>query len=211
MAFGRLKLVAAAGVLGLLAGVAALYVTGGAPGNVAAANACPAARAGVAALQPTARGEVAAFVVERAPVAAPELTFRDGEGRERRLSDFRGRMVLLNLWATWCAPCRHEMPALDRLQAEMGGPAFEVVAVSIDLGTDEKPRDFYRETGIRRLAFYHDPSGRIFQTLRTVGRAVGMPTTVLIDADGCIRGHLAGPAEWASPDALALVRVALRG
>jgi thiol-disulfide isomerase/thioredoxin len=211
MALGGTKLVAMAGALGLLAGVAALYVTGGAPGNNRAAAECRAGAAAVPALVPTARGEVAAFVVERAPVPAPDLVFRDGEGRERRLADFRGRTVLLNLWATWCAPCRHEMPALDRLQAELGGAAFEVVAVSIDLGTDEKPREFYRETDLRRLAFYHDPSGRVFQNLRAAGRAVGMPTTVLIDADGCVRGHLSGPAEWSSADALALVRAALGG
>jgi thiol-disulfide isomerase/thioredoxin len=204
------KLVGFAAVAGVAAGLGLLYLTGGIGGNRAAAECRPAA-AGVERLAPTARGEVAAFVVERAPGLAPELTFRDGEGRETRLSAFRGRTVLLNLWATWCAPCRHEMPALDRLQAAVGGPAFEVVAISIDLGAADKPRAFYAETDIRRLAFFHDPSGRVFQDLRAAGRAVGMPTTVLIDPAGCVLGHLAGPAEWSSEDALRLVRAALPG
>jgi thiol-disulfide isomerase/thioredoxin len=193
--------------LGLAAGTAAVYVGGGFEGN--ATRACAAARPVAERLAPLATGEVAAFAVERRPVPAPDLAFRDGEGRETRLSALRGKAVLLNLWATWCAPCRHEMPALDRLEAELGGPAFAVLPISIDLGSDERPRAFYRETGLQRLAFAHDPSGRVFQELRAAGRAVGMPTTVLVDAQGCILGHLSGPAEWSSPDALRLVRAAL--
>jgi thiol-disulfide isomerase/thioredoxin len=208
MAMGRAaRLIALAGVLGLAAGVAAVYVSGGGSGNGAAA--CQAARTASTALAPLARGEVAAFVVERQPVPAPALAFRDRDGREVSLADFRGKTVLLNLWATWCAPCRHEMPSLDRLQATAGGDRFAVVAVSIDIGDTAKPMQFYRETGIERLAFYQDSSGGVFRTLRAAGRAVGMPTTVLIDEAGCIQGHLAGPAEWASPDALALVRAAI--
>ena len=203
------RVLAAAAVLGLAAGVGAVYVTGGFSGNSAAEAPCGGAERAVARMAEAATGEVAAFTVERNPVAAPDLSFRDGEGRERRLSQFRGRAVLLNLWATWCAPCRQEMPALDRLQAELGGPNFEVVPISIDLGDAARPRAFYRDARIERLSFYQDPSGRVFQELRTAGRAVGMPTTVLIDAQGCILGHLSGPAEWASGDALRLVRAAL--
>jgi len=203
------RLVALAGVLGLAAGLAAVYVNGGFSGNRAERAQCRQADAVAGRLAPLATGEVAAFQVERAPVPIPNLTFRDGEGRDTALERWRGRAVLLNLWATWCAPCRHEMPALDRLQTELGGAAFDVVAVSIDLGSDARPRQFYAETGITRLAFFQDTTGRIFQDLRNVGRAVGMPTTVLIDRDGCILGHLSGPAEWASPDALRLIRAAL--
>lgn len=203
------RLVLVAGVLGLAAGVAAVYVTQGGFRNTAAAS-CAAAQSRAAALAPLARGEVAAFAVERAPVPAPALTFKDRDGREIRLADFRGKTVLLNLWATWCAPCRHEMPSLDKLEADVGGPGFAVVAVSIDIGDSTKPLQFYRETNIQRLPFYQDNSGAVFRELRAVGRAVGMPTTVLIDPDGCIQGHLSGPAEWASTDALQLIRAALR-
>jgi thiol-disulfide isomerase/thioredoxin len=206
---GTGRILGAAAALGLAAGIGAVYVSGGFSGNGAGATDCSAAAPAVARMAPHAIGEVAAFIVERRPVPAPDLAFRDGEGRERRLSEFRGRAVLLNLWATWCAPCRHEMPALDQLQATLGGPAFDVVAVSIDLGDATRPRNFYRDTNIQRLTFYQDPSGRVFQDLRAVGRAVGMPTTVMLDAQGCILGHLAGPAEWSSTDALRLVRAAL--
>jgi thiol-disulfide isomerase/thioredoxin len=193
--------------LGVIAGGLGFYVAGGASGNTGAS--CRAASALPARLAPHARGEVAAFVVERAPSPLVDVSFADTEGRPKKLSDFRGKTVLLNLWATWCAPCRHEMPALDELQRTLGGPGFEVVAVSIDLRDDAAPRRFYAETNIRDLAFYQDRTARIFQELRGAGRAVGMPTTILIDAEGCTLGHLSGPAEWASPDAVRLVRAAL--
>lgn len=205
------KLLGLAAAAGLTVALGVLYLTGGFSGNRAAAAACRDAGTAAVRLVPHARGEVAAFVVERAPVPIPDLRFRGPDGAETSLAAMRGRTRLVNLWATWCAPCRHEMPALDRLQAELGGPAFEVVAISIDLGADTKPRDFYRETGLTRLGFFHDPTGRVFQDLRVAGRAVGMPTTVLVDPAGCILGHLAGPAEWASEDALRLIRAALGG
>lgn len=160
-------------------------------------------------MAPHARGELAAFKVTERPAPAPELAFKAPDGRDLTLADFRGKVVLLNLWATWCAPCRHEMPALDRLQETLGGPGFEVVAVNIDTRNPDRARTWLAETGIRHMANYTDHSAKIFQDLRKVGRAFGMPTTLVIDAKGCELGHLAGPAEWASEDALALVRAAL--
>jgi thiol-disulfide isomerase/thioredoxin len=207
LSIGRIRLIGAALTIALVASAAGLYVAGGATGNTGAS--CAAARSKVASLAPQARGEVAAFLVERNPSLLIELAFQDGEGRPRKLSEFRGKTILLNLWATWCAPCRHEMPALDTLQSTLGGPNFEVLALSIDLRDDTAPRRFYAETGIKHLAFYQDRSARVFQELRGVGRAVGMPTTILIDAEGCTLGHLSGPAEWASPDAVGLIRTAL--
>jgi len=112
------------------------------------------------------------------PVAA--LDFDDGEGQARSLADFKGKVVLLNIWATWCIPCRKEMPALDRLQAILGGPDFEVVPVSIDRGGRDTVAKFYAEAGIRNLAMYIDASG---QAVRTLG-AVGLPTTLIINRGG---------------------------
>jgi thiol-disulfide isomerase/thioredoxin len=119
-------------------------------------------------------------------------------------------VVLLNLWATWCVPCRKEMPALDALQARLGGPDFEVVAVNIDTRDPEKPRSWLKETGVTGLAYYADASAKIFQDLKAAGRAFGMPTTILIDPQGCELATLAGPAEWASEDALAFIGAALK-
>ena len=199
-----------AGLIGLGAGAMAFYWTGG-PARNASSAACTAARATAAKLQPLARGEVAAFKVTEAPMVAPNLGFKAPDGRQLTMADFRGRMVLLNLWATWCAPCRHEMPALDRLQETLGGERFEVVAVNIDTRNPDRAAAWLTETGIRKLANYNDHSARIFQDLKAAGRAFGMPTTLLIDGNGCELGFIAGPAEWASEDALRLIRTALGG
>jgi thiol-disulfide isomerase/thioredoxin len=161
-------------------------------------------------LAPLARGEVAAFTVADRPLRLPDLAFRDATGTERHLADWRGRTVLLNLWATWCVPCRKEMPALDALEGKLGGPAFEVVAVNIDTRDPDKPRAWLKEVGVDRLSYYADSSAKVFQGLKMAGRAAGMPTTVLIDSAGCEIGTIAGPAEWASEDAVKLVTAALK-
>jgi hypothetical protein len=102
------------------------------------------------------------------------------------------------------------MPALDALQQQLGGPDFEVVAVNIDTRDPEKPKAWLDEVGIKHLTYYADPEAKVFQDLKRIGRAFGMPTTLLIDRNGCELGTLAGPAEWASEDAVKLVRAALR-
>jgi thiol-disulfide isomerase/thioredoxin len=180
-------------------------------GRIAGAGGqCRAASALAARLAPLARGEVAALQVASRPEPAVPVAFRDMTGAEVTLAAFRGRVLVLNLWATWCAPCRKEMPALDTLQRELGGADFEVVAVNIDTRNFDKPKQFLAETGVRALAYYADPTARIFQDLKAAGRAFGMPTTLVIDREGCELARLAGPAEWASPEALAFVREAIR-
>jgi thiol-disulfide isomerase/thioredoxin len=195
-----------AAVLAIVA--AALYGTLSGAGNSGAAE-CLAAQPVAARLAPLARGEVAAVRVEKEPKPLPSLTFDNPEGRPTRLADFKGKTVLLNLWATWCVPCRQEMPALDKLQGELGGKDFEVVAVNIDTRNLDKPKRWLGEAGVTRLAYYADPQAKVFQDLRQIGKAVGMPTTFLLDPQGCELAHLSGPAEWASEDAVRLVRAAL--
>jgi thiol-disulfide isomerase/thioredoxin len=187
---------------------AGLYGTARLWGNRGEAS-CAASAAVLDRLRPLARGEVAAFEVSREPVRAPDFAFTGPDGGRRDLASFRGKSVLLNLWATWCEPCKREMPALDRLQAELGGPRFEVAAVNIDTRNVDRPKAWLDQAGVKNLAYHTDHEAKIFQDLRRAGLAEGMPTTVLIDASGCRLGRLAGPAEWASPDALALVRAAL--
>src|SRR6516165_4979759 len=107
------------------------------------------------------------------------------------------------------APCRTEMPALDALEGRLGGPRFEVVAVNIDTRDSGKPRSWLATAGVDKLGYYADPSAKVFQDLKTVGRAIGMPTTLLVDPAGCEIGTMAGPAEWAGADGVALVTAAL--
>jgi thiol-disulfide isomerase/thioredoxin len=203
-------MILAGGVAGVAVGLAAIYGISSLARNATGNAACRPALELAKQVAPFARGEVAALTIAGKPLQVPDLAFRDQDGRERRLSEWRGRTVLLNLWATWCVPCRKEMPALDELQAKLGGPDFEVVAVNIDTRDPEKPKAWLKETGITRLAYYADASAKVFQDLKGIGKAFGMPTTLLLDPAGCEIGSLAGPAEWASEDALKLVRAALR-
>jgi len=204
----RRSIIAIGAVAGVIVGLAAVYGIGATQRNAADAACRPAAEV-AKRLAPLAQGEVAAVGIAAEPKRLPELTFNDPEGKPRTLADYRGRTVLLNLWATWCVPCRKEMPSLDALQARLGGETFEVVAVNIDTRNLEKPKAWLEEVGIKRLNYYADPSAKVFQDLKAVGKAFGMPTTLLIDPQGCELGALAGPAEWASEDAIKLVSAAI--
>jgi thiol-disulfide isomerase/thioredoxin len=161
-------------------------------------------------LAPFAIGEVAALTMASKPRQMPDLAFMDGDGQPKKLSDWKGKTVLLNLWATWCVPCRKEMPALDALQGKLGGANFEVVSINIDTRDTDKPKDWLKNVGVNTLAYYADNSARVFQDLKAIGKAFGMPTTLIVDQNGCELASLAGPAEWASDDALKLVTAALR-
>ncbi len=206
----RLALIAAGGVAGVVIGVAAVYGIATLTGNAGADQACRPAVELAGKVAPFARGEVAAVNVARSPLKVPDLVFEDGTGKKTSLAEFRGRTVLLNLWATWCVPCRKEMPALDALQGKLGGRDFEVVAVNIDTRDPDKPKAFLQSLGISHLAYHADPTAKVFQDLKAIGRAFGMPTTLLIDPNGCEIGTLAGPAEWASDDAVKLIEAALQ-
>jgi thiol-disulfide isomerase/thioredoxin len=141
------------------------------------------------------------FVMHEAPKAVTAISFRDEHGQVRTLADFKGKVVLVNLWATWCVPGREEMPALDRLQAALGGPDFEVVPLSIDRAVDAV-RKFYAETGVHNVGIFIDTSG---QAARALG-AVGVPTTLLIDRAGREVGRITGPAEWDAPQLVEFVK-----
>jgi thiol-disulfide isomerase/thioredoxin len=203
----RAKMIALA-LCATAAVLAGVYGIGRLRSNPAAA-ACAPAVAAAARIAPLAQGEVAALAVAHTPFLVPDLSFKDASGRPRQLADWRGRTVLLNLWATWCVPCRKEMPALDALENKLGGGEFEVVAVNIDTRDPQKPLAFLKETGVTHLAFYSDQSAKVFQDLKLAGKAFGMPTTLIVDRAGCEIGEMAGPAEWASADAIKLVREAL--
>jgi thiol-disulfide isomerase/thioredoxin len=142
------------------------------------------------------------FIVHDAPKTLPEIAITDGDGKVGALSDFRGKFVLLNIWATWCVPCRKEMPTLDRLQGQLGGPDFEVVALSIDRAGVNSVRKFYAEVGIQHLALRFDAAAEAPFKLG----AVGLPTTLLIDRQGQEIGRLIGAAVWDSPEMIGFLK-----
>lgn len=145
------------------------------------------------------------FAMHDTPRTLPDIAFADGDNRARTLADFRGKSVLLNMWATWCAPCRKEMPTLDRLQMKLGGSDFEVVALSIDRAGIDAVRKFYGEIEIMRLAVYIDTSGKAARNLGIVG----IPVTLLIDRSGMELGRLVGPAEWDAPEMMDFLKSAI--
>ena len=204
----RYGAIALATMAGLAVGLAGVYGIVGF-GRNAADPECLSAIKTAQRLAPLARGEVAAAVVARDPHLLPALSFQDATGARETLADWHGRAVLLNLWATWCVPCRKEMPALDALQAKLGGPDFEVVSVNIDTRDPDKPKAWLKDVGISRLTYYADPNAKIFQELKAVGKAIGMPTTLLVEPSGCEIATLAGPAEWASDDAVKFVQAVI--
>jgi thiol-disulfide isomerase/thioredoxin len=204
----RFTLIALGVAVGAAFGLAAVYGIGAMQRNPTEAACRPAGEL-AKRLAPLARGEVAAVGIASDPKRLPELAFTDTEGKPRTLASFQGKTVLLNLWATWCVPCRKEMPALDALQGKLGSDTFEVVAVNIDTRNLDKPKAWLNEVGIARLGYYSDSSAKVFQDLKAIGKAIGMPTTLLIDPNGCELGTLAGPAEWASEDAVRLIETAL--
>jgi thiol-disulfide isomerase/thioredoxin len=201
-----IRVIGLAAAAGVVAGLAAVYVIGGTGGN-AVTGGCTAGAA-IAAVTPLAKGEVAAFLPAKEPISLEDVSFTGPDGKPMTLADRAGELVLLNLWATWCAPCRAEMPALDRLQAALGGNGFEVVAVNLDTKDDGRDADFLEEIGVARLAHYTDRTMGLFNTLKSRARAVGLPTSVLVGPDGCEIGTMHGPAEWDSSDAKALIEAA---
>ncbi|MDZ7822818.1 MAG: TlpA disulfide reductase family protein [Ahrensia sp.] len=158
-----------------------------------------------ALLEPLLIGDIAAMAVRGEPDDVSDLVFNGPDGNTIAMSDTGGKFRLVNLWATWCAPCRKEMPALDELQKTRGDDRFEVIAISVDGGSLEKPRAFFDEIGLKSLKFYHDPTISVFNALKKKSLAFGLPATLLLDKDNRVIANMNGPAEWAGRDAYALI------
>ncbi len=197
----------AAAILVALALIAAVYAMY--PILNPASNPAPPPAATSGALGPITRamatGPLAAFVVKPQRPAVADLAFADGDGKPLKLSDWRGKVILVNLWATWCAPCRKEMPALAELQSKLGGKDFEVLAISIDRKGAAASSAFLDEAKATVLKLYVDPSSKALGALQ----AIGLPASVLVDRDGREIGRLLGPAEWKAPEAEQLIRAAI--
>jgi len=207
-------------VAGALAGAVAVYVREGLSGNnaellpapvetTAADTACAAKAASAKTIAAAAVGAVAAMSPADPPVNLAGLAFNSPDGKPMSVGTLSGKTLLLNLWATWCAPCRAEMPSLDALQKEAGSDRFEVVAVNVDAGDDTKPKAFLSEIGIHSLGYYRESTLTLFNDLKRRGLALGLPVTLLIDPEGCLLAAMNGPAEWSGPDAMRFVESAL--
>jgi thiol-disulfide isomerase/thioredoxin len=152
-----------------------------------------------------ATGPMAGVIIHPERKDIPPFSFANAKGETVDLSKWKGRVVLLNLWATWCAPCRKEMPDLAKLQTTMGGPDFEVVALSVDRKGLDASLAFLKETGVNNLAAYIEPEAKSLAALQ----ALGLPATVLIDKNGKEAGRLLGPADWSSGETQAMVKALL--
>ncbi|PIW26484.1 MAG: TlpA family protein disulfide reductase [Rhodospirillales bacterium CG15_BIG_FIL_POST_REV_8_21_14_020_66_15] len=158
------------------------------------------------AMAPTLQGRLKPFICFDQARPAPLAGFRDGQGRGVNALSFYGEAVLLNFWATWCAPCVWEMPQLDRLQARYAGRGLRVVAVSEDEGGADVAAAFYRQREIRNLPVYVDPDGA---AIKEYGWIHGLPLTFLTDRKTRVIGYMDGPADWDSPAAYRLIDAAL--
>jgi thiol-disulfide isomerase/thioredoxin len=205
----RIPLAIGAVLVGGAIGFAAIHGIGGLKRTAAGDPACRAAVDTAQRIAALAHGEVAALTMAATPLQLPDLAFEDADGKAKKLSDWRGKTVLVNLWATWCVPCRKEMPALDGLQAKLSGPNFEVVAINIDTRDPEKPKTFLKDANLTRLGYFNDRNAKVFQDLKSIGRALGMPTSVLVSSQGCEIATISGPAEWDSDDAVKLIKAAV--
>jgi thiol-disulfide isomerase/thioredoxin len=184
----------------------AVYGTGSTGGNSVAP--CAGSAEAAARIAPLARGQVAALQVADAPAPAPALAFKGPDGTDATLAGVKG-LRLVNLWATWCAPCKAEMPALDRLQARLGSADFSVMAINVDTRNLDAPPAWLKQNGIAALAYYADPNGRVLPAIQKATGSLGLPTTLLVDGRGCTLGVMKGPAEWDGADGVRLIEAAL--
>ena len=201
--------------LAAIAGFGTVYLSFAPPDNgrpeakedsgAAGAGAATSREAAKGSLAGLNKGAMAPLLVRASPLDLPDVNFNDASGATKSFADWRGKIVLLNIWATWCVPCRDEMPALDRLETKLGRDAFEVVAVNIDRNGPDKAKAFLQETGATHVALYTDPSSKLFAALK----AVGMPTTLIIDRNGKEIARLVGPADWGSPEAKRVIEAAV--
>ncbi len=200
------------GAAAACAALALLYGIMAGPGKQtigSGTSACAESSKTASRINPLAVDKLAALAVPKQPKPMTDLTFNDPDGKKITLAAFRGKTVLLNLWATWCVPCRAEMPALDALQKALGSDVFEVVAINIDTARLERRKPFLESIGVKSLRFYTDEQADTFQTLKQSGKVLGLPATFLIDPKGCEIGRMAGPADWDSDQAKKLIRAAL--
>ena len=198
-------------VAGLAVSIAAwIYL-----GNGAQATSCPVQRAQAQVLDEAATGQLAALMGTGEGRGYADMKFKDAGGADVTIADFEGKALLVNFWASWCIPCRAEMPALDAIATQYNSDRFMVLPINLDIGAGglEKAQAFLDEGQFEALPLYADPSFAAFERLKREAVAVGLPATLLLDPEGCELAVLQGPAEWESADGRAVVDalIGLRG
>jgi thiol-disulfide isomerase/thioredoxin len=151
------------------------------------------------------KGPLAKFQLATPPKPLPDLAFLDPDDKPLKLGDYKGKTILLNFWATWCAPCVKEMPSLDHLQGQMGKDKFLVLPLSLDGPSRPKVQPFYEDRKLANLGIYFDKGRKSMQSLDVSV----LPTSILVDAQGREIGRLEGEADWDKPEAVALIKAAM--
>jgi len=192
---------------GLSGAVVVIAVVLGLSNGSGGASSCPAQPELRAAIDAAAGGELAALNATANGRGYADLAFQDDTGRPMTLADFSGKPLLVNFWASWCVPCREEMPELNALAARYDSEDFAVIPVNLDIGAAglAKAQAFLDEEDLPNLPLYADPSYAAFDRLKTSAVAIGLPATLLLDGDGCEIAVLQGPAAWDSPDGIKVV------
>ena len=205
------QLPVAIGVAGLGVAIAAWFYLG----NAAQANTCPVQSMQAQVIDAAATGQLAALNGTGEGRGYADMAFKDAGGTDMSIADFKGKALLVNFWASWCVPCREEMPALDEIATEYNSDRFMVLPINLDIGGGglEKAQDFLDEGQFENLPLYADSTFAAFERLKREAVAVGLPATLLLDPEGCELAVLQGPAEWHSDDGKAVVEalIGLRG
>lgn len=152
-----------------------------------------------------AKGSLVRFELAKSPKPLLDFPFLDADDKPHKLSDYGGKVLLVNFWATWCAPCVKEMPSLNRLQSKMDKEKFQVLPLSLDGPTRAKVAPFYADNKLTELGIYFDKGRKAMQALQVSV----LPTTILIDHIGREIGRLEGDADWSTPEAVALMKAAM--
>lgn len=173
--------------------------------NATIANPLLAASPDIAVLRAIATGDMKKMVFSAKPADAVTSGFVDQAGAAKSFTDFKGKILLVNFWATWCAPCRHEMPALNRLQEYLGGDDFEVIAVATGRNPLPLIERFFKKNDVTSLAIYRDPKQELARDMSVFG----LPATMLLNTDGQEIARLRGAADWSGEDAVTLLRAVL--
>lgn len=180
-------------------------------GNAGQARECPVQREAAQAIDTAAVGELAALNGTGEGRGYASLAFKDAAGADMTIADFSGKALLVNFWASWCVPCREEMPALDALASKYNSDEFMVLPINLDLGSAglEKAQAFMDEGQFANLPLYADNSFAAFERLKQEAVAIGLPATLVLDRSGCELAVLQGPAEWDTQDGEAVIEALL--